>query len=375
LTVRILDRTIIGRFLWNFGVLFALLFLFAASIDVILQLEKFLRAAAAAAEQGRYGNRFTAFAGVVLEFHGPRAFQFFQFMVGLLGIGAMGFTFAQMHRTRELVAVMAAGVPLRRCVWAVLAAAAALNLLGYANQELVLPRFADRLMLDHSDLARANRAAFQVPLTRDSSGNLMYAASFDPETRRIGGFLGLERDASGSLVRRTTATAAEWDDDRGAWRLTGGLSVVRDPQVREGSTQAKPPEPVAEWRTDLSPKAVAARHYRLFAQMLSSADLGRIASAGALERSQADRMQLGRVGSVLVNLLVLVAAIPFFLQRGPTNMLQMSILCAASCVPAVIVSAIVMAAPIAGLPPAIAVALPVAALIPVAVARVSWLPS
>ena len=66
MTVRILDRTIIGRFLWNFGVLFALLFLFAASIDVILQLEKFLRAAAAAAEQGRYGNRFTAFAGVVL---------------------------------------------------------------------------------------------------------------------------------------------------------------------------------------------------------------------------------------------------------------------------------------------------------------------
>ena len=373
--MRIIDRTIVARFLWNFAVLFVLLFLFASSIDVILQLEKFLRAAGAAVEQGRHSSRAAAFVAAVAEFHGPRIFQFFQFMVGLLAVGAMGFTFAQMHRTRELVAVMAAGVPLRRCVWAVLAAAAALNLLGYANQELVLPRFADRLMLDHSDLARANRAAFQVPLTRDSSGNLMYAASFDPETRRIGGFLGLERDASGSLVRRTTATAAEWDDDRGAWRLTGGLSVVRDPQVREGSTQAKPPEPVAEWRTDLSPKAVAARHYRLFAQMLSSADLGRIASAGALERSQADRMQLGRVGSVLVNLLVLVAAIPFFLQRGPTNMLQMSILCAASCVPAVIVSAIVMAAPIAGLPPAIAVALPVAALIPVAVARVSWLPS
>ena len=375
LTMRILDRTIIARFLWNFSVLFLLLFLFAASIDVILQLDKFLRAAGAAVEQGRYGSRAVAFLGLVAEFHGPRALQFFQFMVGLLGIGAMGFTFAQMHRTRELVAIMAAGVPLRRCVWAVLAAALALNLLGYMNQELLLPRFADRLMLDHGDLARTDRAAFQVPLTRDSAGNLLYASSFDPEARRAVGFLGLERDPAGSLVRRTTAAAATWDEGRGAWILEGGQCVVRDPAVREGSTQARPPEPAAEWRTDLSPKAITARHYRLFAQMLSSRDLGAIAAAGALDRGQADRMQLGRVGTVLVNLLVLVAAIPFFLHRGPVNVLQMSILCAATCVPAIIVSAIVMAAPVGGLPPAIAVALPVAALIPVAVARISWLPS
>ena len=373
--MRILDRTIIGRFLWNFAVLFGLLFLFAASIDVILQLEKYLRAATAAVEQGRYGGRITAFAGLVFEYHGPRAFQFFQFMVGLLGVGAMGFTFAQMHRARELVAIMAAGVPLRRCVWAVLAAAVALNVLGYLNQELVLPRFADRLMLDHGDLARASRASFQVPLTRDSSGSLLFAASFDPEARRITGFLGLERDAAGSLVRRTTAPSASWDEERGAWLLERGLAATRDPAVREGAAQGRPPEPAAEWRTDLSPKAIAARHYRLFAQMLSSADLGRIADAGALDRGQVDRMRLGRVGAVIVNLLVLVAGIPFFLQRGPVNMLQMSILCAATCVPAIIVSAIIMAAPIGGLPPAIAVALPVAALIPVAVARISWLPS
>jgi hypothetical protein len=44
-------------------------------------------------------------------------------------------------------------------------------------------------------------------------------------------------------------------------------------------------------------------------------------------------------------------------------------------VPAIIVSAIVMAAPIGGLPPAVAVAIPIALLTPVAVARISWLPS
>lgn len=373
--MRIIDRTIVARFAWNFAVLFLLLFLFAVSIDVILQLEKFLRAARASVEQGRYAWQATAFAGVILEFHGPRLFQFFQFMVGLLAVGAMGFTFAQMHRSRELVAVMAAGVPLRRCVWAVLAAAFALNAASLANQELVLPHFADRLMLDHMDLSRTDRAAFPVALTRDSSGNLLFAGSFDPERQRITGFIGLERDERGSLRRRTTATSATWDEERGAWQLEGGTAVVRDPAVRDGAVRSPPPAPAAEWATDLSPKAITARHYRLFAQMLSSDDLGRIAAAGAIDPGQADRMRLGRVGSVAVNLLVLAIAVPFFLQRGPANMLHMSVLCAATCVPAIIVSAVVMAAPITGLPPAVSVALPVAALIPAAVARIAWLRS
>jgi lipopolysaccharide export LptBFGC system permease protein LptF len=373
--VRIVDRTIVARFAWNFAVLFLMLYLFAVSIDVILQLEKFLQAAAALVEQGRYSSRATAFVGILVEFHGPKAFQFFQFMVGLLAIGAMGFTFAQMHRSRELVAVMAAGVPLRRCVWAVLGAALVLNAASLANQELLLPRFADRLMLDHDSLVRADRATFPVALTRDSAGSLLFARSFDPESRRISGFIGLERDERGSLRRRVTAPSATWDESRRAWILEGGTAVVRDPAVRDGSVRSPPPEPVAEWATDLSPKAIAARHYRLFAQMLSSADLQAIAAAGAIDQGQADRMKLGRVGAIAVNLLVLAIAVPFFLQRGPANMLHMSVLCAATCVPAVILSAVVMAAPVPGLPPTLSVALPVAALIPVAVARISWLRS
>lgn len=373
--MRILDRTIVGRFAWNFLVLFLLLFTFAASVDVILQLEKYLRAASVCVERGTHGNKAFAFVAMVFQFHAPRAFQFFQFMVGLLGVGAMGFTFAQMHRTRELVAIMAAGVPLRRCVWAVLGTALALNALSLANQELVLPNFAHRLMLDHTYLGQPETAAFPVNLTRDSGGNLLYASSFDPGTGGIRGFLALERDEHGALVRRVTARTATWDEAASAWILGEGSAVRRDPAVRDGASQQPGPEPIASWATDLSPKAITARHYRLFAQMLSSADLGRIADAGALERSQADRMRMGRIGSVAVNLLVLAIVIPFFLRRGPANMLHMSVLCAAASVPTIIVSAVAMAAPVGALPAAISVAIPIALLTPVAVARISWLPS
>jgi hypothetical protein len=228
--MRILDRTIVARFLWNFTVLFVLLFVFAASIDVILQLEKYLRVAAANVELGRYPNKAVAFAGMIVEFHGPRVFQFFQFMVGLLAVGAMGFTFSQMHRTRELVAIMAAGVPLRRCTWAVLAAALALNVVAVLNQELLLPRFADRLMLDHLDLGRADRGSFPVTLTRDGSGNLLYASKFDPESGRITGFLGLERD-EGGVVRPDDGARG---NGRRKPRRACGNRLFRRPRRRRG---------------------------------------------------------------------------------------------------------------------------------------------
>jgi hypothetical protein len=56
-------------------------------------------------------------------------------------------------------------------------------------------------------------------------------------------------------------------------------------------------------------------------------------------------------------------------------MLRETVLCAATCVPAIILSAVLMAAPVPGLPPAVSVALPVAVLAPIAVARMSWLRS
>jgi lipopolysaccharide export system permease protein len=374
--MRILDRIIVTRFLGNFALLFVLLFTFATAVDVILQLDVYMSAADAVVQRGLRGNRWVALGFVLVEFHGPRVFQFFQFMSGLLCIGAMGFTFAQMHRARELVAIMAAGVPLRRCVWAVLACALLVNLLQVANQELVMPRFAEQLLVSQRQIGREGGGSFEVPLTVDSGGNLLHAVRFDPLTSRITGFLGLERDDSGSLVRRVTARAAAWDGERRCWVLEDGRSMRRErPSATPG--EGGPAEPVAvdSWPSDLSPKSITARHHRLFAQMLSTPELRAIAEAGAIERSQADRMQLGRIGLVAVNLLVLAIAVPFYLRRGPANMLQMSILCAATCVPAIIVSAVVMAAPVAGLPPAVSVALPVAILIPAAVARVSWLPS
>ncbi|MFO0782397.1 MAG: LptF/LptG family permease [Phycisphaerales bacterium] len=373
--MRILDRSIILRFLWNFAILFTLLYLFATAVDTILNVDDFLSAAGKAVEAQRFPNRFVAVLALVTQFHAPRALQFFQFMMGLVCIGAMGFTFVQMHRARELVAIMAAGVPLRRCVWAVMAAALALNVLQVLNQEYLLPHVAERLIQGHSEIGRDDGGAFAVPLTRDSAGNLLYATLLDPEHGRIQGFLALERNKNGELMRRTTAVSAAWDAQQGGWVLQGGQTLERDPAKREASSVQTQAAPATLYKTDLSPRTLTARHSRLYLQLLSSRDLREVAAAGALDQSVADRMQVGRMGSVLVNLLVLAIAVPFFLQRGPVGMMRQTMLCAGLCVPAIIVSAVLMATPIGGLPPMVSAILPIALLLPAAVARISWMPS
>lgn len=73
--MRILDRTIIGRFLWNFFVLFTLLFIFASSIDVILQMDKYLRAASYLVENGTYKYRAVAFVAMIFSSTGRAPFN------------------------------------------------------------------------------------------------------------------------------------------------------------------------------------------------------------------------------------------------------------------------------------------------------------
>ena len=51
----LLDRYIIFRFLGNFALLFSLLFVFAISIDVVVQFDEFIEAAESVAErEGRW---------------------------------------------------------------------------------------------------------------------------------------------------------------------------------------------------------------------------------------------------------------------------------------------------------------------------------
>lgn len=372
----LIDRYIIARLATNFAVLFLLLFVFAASIDLILNLDRFVDAARdAVGEDGGIWTMVLSFIGIVIDFEGPRVFQFYAYLHGMVSIGAMGFTLAQMHKNKELVAILASGVSLHRIAMPFIAVVFMLSLVELLNQEYVLPRVAPLLLRDHGHIGRRTVDEFKVNFTRDAQGNLLQSPSFDPQSNTLKWPTILQRDEGGRTLRRITADSAAWDDEKDGWRLVNGVMVtLADEQPSQGEPGTGGRQPADFFATDLSPAVLTVRHHVEFAQMLSLRQISRmLRTPGITDEATLKRHKYSRFATVLVNIIVLVIALPSFLLREPSNLLVQSLRCATIAIAAMIGAAIFMMVQLPGIAPAVGVFLPVIVLLPVALGRVTYI--
>jgi len=371
----LLDRWIALRFLGNFALIFSVMFLFAVSIDTILQLDAYIEVARLAVEKERFSTLWTALPAAIVDFNAPRVFQFYAYMVGLCSVAAAGFTLTQMVRTRELVAMLAAGLSLWRVGLAIVGAAVVLNLIQLVNGELLLPRLAPLLVREHSAILAPTVQGFPVRLFEHREGQLMLAASYDAATRSARGLVFLERDGRGAATRRIEAAQAVWNDERGGWDLEGGQATRRTmkdgPDGREVAVSA--PEAVDFVESDAAPQVLLARRFRGFAQLLSSPEIGQLAAEGGIDFPTASRLIGQRFAGACANLLMLVVCLPFFLAREPRKMLRPSVLATAVAVPGLLGALFMMTVELPGIPATVGVFLPVAAILPIAAWRVGAL--
>lgn len=370
----IIDRHILARFFINYAILFALLFLFAVAIDIILSLDDFVDASRKIAGEDASGARATwQLLIVIVDFELPRICQFFAYLNGLTAIGAMGFTLAQMVRHRELVAVMASGVSLYRVALPFIIAVFILSVVQLVNQEAILPRLAPLLLRDHDRIGMRGLNMFEVAFTPDSSGNLLQAPEYDPETSRLRLPTFLERDARGRTLRRISADEATWSAPDNAWLLTNGVEIVLTADTPATSTATGAEgnrgdeiihkRALDRFTTDLTPQVLLARHYNQFASMLSLSQISQMLQTPRVaDRDSLLRYRYSRFSSVLVNMLVLWLTLPCFLLREPANLLRQSMMAASLAIPASVGSAIGMMVDMPGIPPAASVFLPVVVL-------------
>lgn len=363
------------RFLVNFIIMFGVVFVLGSSIDLVLQLDNFTEAARTlSGDDGTFTSVAAAFLKVAVNYHGPRIFQVYAYLLGLVCVGAMAFTLAQMYRHRELVALMASGVSLYRIGWPIFIVAFFLNTLQLLNSNLVLPELAPMLLRDHDDLGRDTVTAFEVPFTIDSNGALFHAALFDPETQTLTDVSIRERAPSGRTIRRIGAESALWNDERQAWRLVNGQALRLIPAQERLDDVAFTVTPVEYFPTDLSPRALTMNRYREYAQMLSIQQIEEMLDAQvAVDAAALARVKYGRFSVFMSNLFLLVLTMPFFLIREPANLLRRSVGCAAVAIPANLLILVLMEVSVADFPPAVSVFLPAAVLFLLAIAAVTMI--
>lgn len=384
-----LDRYIARQYLFNVVALMVLLSSFTIAVDVALNADRFLDRAAAMLRDVHEPStlrKFAVAALLVFDLWWPRLLQLFNYTIGLGLVGAMGFTFTQLVRHREMVAVLSGGISLHRMIRPVMIVALAFTALKAINQELIIsnPRIAPLLARDPGEAGNRDLTNFQVPPTKDSVGRIWIARNFEPRTGTLRGVHICERGPSGVVTELIQAESAVWRESPGgklpgAWALTDA-SVMSVGLGRPGAggriasaeSGGRPPELLA---TNLDPAMLIFNRHASFSQSLSWRQIGQMLKSPQVEdeaydklRDKLERIRWGRLSTALSSLLSLLITLPFFLMREPKNMMIQSLKCAPIGIGSLMGSVLLAAWPIPGLPAGFAVFLPVLILAPIAVA-------
>lgn len=385
--MKTIDRYIARQYLLNIIALVVILFSFIIAIDLSLNFDKFM---ALAAMRGKTpeGDPSTArklllTIFLVFDYWWPKLVQLFNYMIGLIIIGAMGFTCSQLVRHREFVAAVAGGISLHRLMRPILLVALLATAVQAVNFEYIIPNIADLIQRDREQASQRRLESLPVRLVPDGQRRLFYARSFEPEKQQMLDVLIIERSPGGPAIRTITAARALWRD--GGWDLENGTAESR-------SSQAAPREKVDRITTDLDPTALKIARFSGYSQSLSwsqisemlrrpellalSADVAKNDTAANLdvrdERvAELERIRYGRAAIMLCNILALLAVMPFFLRREPTSMIMESIKAAPLAVGGVMGGVLGASAAIPGLPPQVGVFVPALVLLPIAIAAVT----
>ncbi len=399
----ILDRYIARQYLINTLLLLVLLFSFVVMVDVSINLSRFLRTAGdmVGTEGGQDPVR-RAIVAVLLVVYlwGPRLLQLYNYVLGLVLIGAMGFTFSQLVRSREIVAMLAGGVSLWRVARPVVVVAVLLCGLQVLNQELLIPRIAHLLTRDAGSRGDRQVDAFPVRLTVDGGGRIIQAQRFRPATSSLEQVNIWERSAQGRVTRRISADSAVYEPAvgaaGGAWRLVnprvtpfafinpqaagaqggaGGAGGAGGLSAAELEVLRTPPTRLV---TDLSPTTLLVNQFKTISQALSWGQIMQVLTTPGVRAETSERLLrigLGRVSGIICTLLSLAIAMPFFLTREPKNMVLQSLKCAPVAIVTSLGAVLAAALPIPGLPAAAAAFIPVAILAPLAIAAATSIKS
>lgn len=383
--MRILDRAIAKQFFLNVVLLFGILLAIILIADFALQFDEYAKIAGKNADGSEVGGlrRIVVMVVLLIDLWWPRFFQLYNYLLGIVLVGAMGFTLSQMVRHRELVAVIASGVSLQRLAFPIVLVAMMLTGVQAFNREFVVPKIAHLLTRQKFDAGTRNFSAGKrgtgVLAIPDAMGRVWYAQNFDPAKQEITDLYVYERDENGAPTRRITADKAVWDNADTSWRLTNGVGQrfdAADAAATPANTRVRA-EAVATIDTDLDPTTLTLRRYESYGQNISTADLTRLIESYESKNAPQDRIdalnriRYARITVLATGVLSLLVCMPFFLRRTPTNMLLQSVYCAPVAIITVMGSTLGASANIPGIPPLLGALIPIMVLVPLSIAAMS----
>jgi len=307
--VRIIDRYVAREFLISYVIALFVVLGLRIILDLFVQFDEFVEAKGDEGSPGAF-----KVVGYILDYYGPKSFEYFRDFSGVIILLAAMFSLVRLTRQNELTAVIASGISLKRVIAPVVLIGVLLNLLMVLDQELILPRFADKLVRRHDEMAQLE--TLPVWLQPDQGGALV-SAKLDAQERRLTDVLIILRQ-EGQAYAWITAQEAKWDESAHRYNLTDGQKQ----EVAAGNSSSRdtisPAQVYPETgKSNLPPDYLWLRRHASFKNLMSSSDLTALLQR---ELKQAERDETVsekhfRFTDPIINIVMLLLGLPLIVSR------------------------------------------------------------
>jgi lipopolysaccharide export system permease protein len=313
--MRLLDRYIAVSFIKNYFISFFVLVGMYVVLDMIFNFDELVEINTRADISGiRAAANFVIY---VADYYFYQSFLYFMHLSGIIPVAAASFTLMRMIRFNELSALLSAGVPLLRVAMPVIIVSLMFNGLMWADQELVIPRIADKLVRKHDYGASVNW--FPISAMRDNDNGKLFAARYFPDTHRMDYLSVVQVNENHEPVAHIKADRASWDPRLEAWVLENGVIDLnlspRQPRPIES-------QPFEIYRSSINPEEIRIYRSGTFVELLSTARINQLLERPmSYGRNHLLRVKHSRgVAQIALNMVVLLLAIGAVLTREPQQM-------------------------------------------------------
>jgi len=210
---KIIDRYVGREFMVSYVIAMLVVLSLRIILDLFVEFDEFVEARADQQAPGAL-----TIIGYIVDYYGPKSFEFFRDFSGTIVILAAAFALARMTRQNELTAVLASGISLKRVIMPIVLLSFLLNLLMVLDQELILPRFADKLVRRHDEMKQLRTV--RVWLLPDRNGAL-FSGRYDHEKQGISDLFVIVR-SEGRIAGLVNADYGRWNAEGQYWELQNG---------------------------------------------------------------------------------------------------------------------------------------------------------
>ncbi len=310
----ILDRYILRSLLINFLIGLGVMISLYIVLDLFVNMDEFTEAGYPLAEVLRN----------IVDYYAPNLFLYFAQLSGAITLFACLATVARIRKDNELTALLASGVSLFRIAAPVVVFGLITTSLLIVDTERFIPAVAHKLARDHDDVD--GRRAQEVLFLRDGNDRLLSAGQFHPTHHDLRRLLVLKRNEGGTIIETIQADRATWIPPKGGrpqgrWRLERGMASIRTFHDDEtlGPRERVDTSFPEYYESNLSPVDIQLRQAEGWTRFLSLAQMRTLEEHGAVDETSIVQARHARIAVPIVNIVLLLLGLPFFLDRSPSN--------------------------------------------------------